>query len=63
MESNDDFVRERAELAGLTLTDEDVTVIRKKWEDTPLCNLDDLLTGIRRLQELPRELVITTPAP
>lgn len=60
MKSNDDYVRERAELAGLSLSDQDVRVIRQKWEDTPLCNLDDLLSGIRRLQELPRDPVVTT---
>lgn len=49
--SNDDFVRERAERMGLTLSDEDVNAIRKKWEDTPLCNLDDLIKGVRMLRE------------
>lgn len=63
MKSNDDYVRERAELTGLTLSDEDVRVLRRKWEDTPLCNLHDLLASVRRLQEVPREPVITTPAP
>lgn len=51
MKSNDDYVRERAELAGLSLSDEDVVVIREKWERTPLCTVDDLLLGIRNLRD------------
>lgn len=59
--SNDEFIRERAELAGVDLSDSDVAVLRKKWESSPTCSIDDLLAAVRRLRETPREPLITTP--
>ena len=49
-------VRERAELAGLSLDDAGVTAICKKLESDPLCGLDDLLRGIRNLQGLSAQM-------
>lgn len=63
MKNIDDYIRERAEIAGLSLSDKDVAAIRGRWEGDALCNLDDLLGAVRRLQEVPRDPVITTPAP
>lgn len=56
--TNDEFIRERAELAGVDLSDEALAAIRGKWESDPLCRIDDLLSGIRRLQEAAPDLAL-----
>lgn len=49
--TNDEYIRERAELAGVELSDEALAAISGKWESDPLCNLDDLLVGVRNMQD------------
>lgn len=49
--SDGQYIRERAEHYGLNISDTDLAVLKEKWESDPLCNLDDLLAGLRRLAE------------
>lgn len=51
MMSLSDYIRHRAELAGLDLSDNNVAVIKRKWESDPLRRLDDLISGLVRLRE------------
>lgn len=50
MKTTDQFIRKRAELAGVYLSDRSLILVREKWENTENCNLDDLISGIRKLQ-------------
>ena len=47
-------VREEAELMGLDLSEADIEVIADRWLTAPFCLLNDLLSGIRNLQETDR---------
>lgn len=49
--TDDEYIRERAEHYGLNIGDDDLAVIKAKWRSDALCNLDDLLGGLRRLTE------------
>ena len=49
--SDREYIRARAEHYGLNISDSDLAVLTEKWQSDPLCNLDDLLAGLRRLTE------------
>lgn len=51
MLTTDDYIREYAERFGMNIGDADLAAIREKWESDPLCSLDDLMSGLRRLAE------------
>ena len=50
-QSDDDYIRERAAIKGLLLSDDSVAAIRERWLRDPLCNLEALLDGIRNLRD------------
>ena len=49
--SDEEYIRERAEQYGLNIGDSDLVVLTERWQSDPLCNLDDLLAGLRKLSE------------
>ena len=53
------YIRERAELAGVDLSDHDLAVVRERWEISPSCHLDDLIMGLRNLAGTGSVTVIT----
>lgn len=52
MKDNATYIRERADIMGLELSDASVSAIQEKWESDPLCTLEGLLNGIRRLSDI-----------